>query len=323
MDSVLLVGRETAGESPAARFDLTEGMLVRWRALLSKCAITSHFVRGSAKTGFWMLNQPLGVPRSLIGRVHLETFTNPFWRQAIARHAHHFVEGHLLVRGHAVVVVGDRRIDLPTGALLWLPPRTEHLTLEASPGLRRWCLCLRVGAVRQVLSRGEAAPLLSRGKRTQLVQLPRVELLDLARIFEDVKEQTGRGASVANAGLAYALARAVQATRQATPSDDPAVLHPVVARALSLMQGEGLLLSRDDLAARCRVSPTHLSRLFVRELGQPLRDVRNRKRLARYQELLASGRCDSLTEAALEAGFGSYSQFHRVFTLLTGRSPRS
>jgi len=269
-----------------------------------------------------MLDQPLNVPRNLIGRVHLETFTNPFWRQAIARHAHRFVEGHLLVRGRAVVVIGDRRLDLPTGSLLWIPPRAEHLTLEASSTLRRWCLCLRVGAVQRILSREEAAPLLSRGRGTQLVQLARVELLDLARIFEDVQQQTRRGVSVTNAGLAYALARAVQATWAAAPSDEPAALHAAVARALSLMQGEGLQLSRDELAARCRVSPTHLSRLFVRELGQPLRDVRNRKRLARYQELLASGRCDSLTQAALEAGFGSYSQFHRVFTQLTGHSPR-
>ena len=49
--------------------------------------------------------------------------------------------------------------------------------------------------------------------------------------------------------------------------------------------------------------------------------LRSRKRLARFQQLMASGACDSLTAAALEAGFGSYSQFHRVFKRLTGRSP--
>jgi AraC-like DNA-binding protein len=268
-----------------------------------------------------MLNQPLGVPKSLIGRIHLETFANPFWRQAIARHAHRFLEAHLVTKGSAVVVVGDQRIDLPTGSLLWLPPRCEHLTLETSPTLQRWCLCLRVGAVERALTREEAALLLSPGEGTRLVQLARVELLELARVFEDVKRQIGSGASVTNAGLAYALARAVQAFRQAAPSDEPTALHPAVARALSLMQGDGLLLSRDELAVRCRVSPTHLSRLFVRELGQSLREIRNRKRLARYQELLATGRCDSLTEAALEAGFGSYSQFHRVFKQVTGHSP--
>lgn len=268
-----------------------------------------------------MSYQPINVPTNIVGRVHLEAFTNPVWRQTIARHAHHFLEAHLLVRGTAVVLVGNRRVDLPTGSLVWIPPRIEHLTLEASDTLKRWCLCLRVGTVRRILSRDEAALVLSRSGEIQCVQLARVELRELARVLEDVAAQLGNGRSVANAGLAYALARAHLALRRSTPSDEPATLHPAVARALSLMQGDGLLLSRDEIAARCRVSPTHLSRLFVQELGQSLRDVRNRKRLARCQELLASGQCSSLTEAALEGGFGSYSQFHRVFTRLTGHSP--
>jgi len=265
--------------------------------------------------------QPINVPTHVVGRVHLEAFTNPVWRQMIARHAHHFLEAHLLVRGTAVLVVGNRRVDLPTGSLMWIPPRTEHLTLEASDTLERWCLCLRVAAVRRILSRDEAALVLSRRREIQCVQLARVELHELARVLEDVAAQMGNGASVANAALAFGLARAHLAFRRSAPSDEPATLHPAVAQALSLMHGDGLLLSRDALAARCRVSPTHLSRLFVQELGQTLRDVRNRKRLARCQELLASGQCSSLTEAALEGGFGSYSQFHRVFTRLVGHSP--
>jgi len=265
--------------------------------------------------------QPINVPTNVVGRVHLEAFTNPVWRQMIARHAHRFLEAHLLVRGSAVVVLGNRRVDLPTGSLVWIPPRTEHLTLEASETLERWCLCLRVAAVRRILSRDEAAVVLSRSGEIQCVQLARVELRELGRILGDVAAQVGNGPSVTNAALAYALARAHLAFRRSTPSDEPATLHPAVARALSLMQGDGLFLSRDELAALCRVSPTHLSRLFVQEIGQSLRDVRNRKRLARCQELLASGQCASLTEAALEGGFGSYSQFHRVFTRLTGHSP--
>jgi len=163
--------------------------------------------------------------------------------------------------------------------------------------------------------------LLSHADQTQCAQLARVELLALARTLEEVAEQMGRGDSVTNAGLAYALTRTLLAFRQAEPSGEPTALHPAVARALSLMHGEGLLLGRDELAEHCRLSASHLSRLFVRELGQPLAEVRNRKRLARFQELLASRHCDSLTEAAFEAGFGSYSQFHRVFRRVTGRSP--
>jgi AraC-like DNA-binding protein len=265
--------------------------------------------------------QPLSVPSQVNGRVHFEKFSNPLWRQLIFRHAHRYLEAHLVVRGRAVVVAGNQRVDLPAGSLLWIPPTLEHLTLEAPPTLRRWCLSLRIGAVRQTLAPEEAALLLSKRSGVQCGHLARVELHDLARIFSDVAQQYGHGTSVNNAGLAYALARAVLAFREAEPSGDPVALHPAVARALSLMSDDGLALSRDELAARCRVSATHLSRLFVRELGQSLRDVRSRKRLARFQQLMATEACDSLTEAALEAGFGSYSQFHRVFRRLTGRSP--
>jgi AraC-like DNA-binding protein len=265
--------------------------------------------------------QPLSVPPQVNGRVHLEKFSNPLWRQLIFRHAHRYLEAHLVVRGRAVVVAGNQRIDLPTGSLLWIPPTLEHLTLEASPTLQRWCFSLRISAVRRALTPDEAALLLSKRSGAQCGQLARVELQALARVFSDVAEQHPHGTSVNNAGLAYALTRAVLAFGQAEPSDTAEALHPAVARALTLMNGDGLQLSRTDLAARCRISTTHLSRLFVQELGQSLRDVRSRKRLARFQQLMATGACDSLTEAALEAGFGSYSQFHRVFRRMTGRSP--
>ncbi len=269
-----------------------------------------------------MQQQPLSVPKHLDGRVHLEDFANPIWRHVIApRHTHHFLEMHLLVRGNAIVVMGDKRVDLPTGSLLWVPPRKEHFTLETSPTLRRWILCVRVAAVQRILSADEAAPLLSRRGDVLCAQLPRIELHALARTLAEIAGQTRRGSSVTNAGLGYALTRALLGFGEAKRRDEPTVLHPAVARALSEMHGDGLLLSREELAQLCRLSPTHLSRLFVRELGQSLREVRNRKRIGRFNELMASGYCDSLTEAALEAGFGSYSQFHRVFTRLTGCSP--
>jgi len=269
-----------------------------------------------------MHDQPLSVPRDIDGRIHIEDFANPVWRHLIApRHAHQFLEAHLLVRGSAVVLMGDRRLDLPTGSLLWVPPRREHVTLETSPTLRRWILCMRVASVRRIVSPQEAAPLLSRHGDVPCAQLPRTELHALARLLAEVAGQSGRGRSVTNAGLGYALVRALLSFREARRSDEPTVLHPTVARALALMHGDGLVLDREDLAQSCRVSPTHLSRLFVQELGLSLQEVRNRKRIGRFSELMASGYCDSLTQAALEAGFGSYSQFHRVFTRLTGRTP--
>jgi AraC-like DNA-binding protein len=268
-----------------------------------------------------MRYQPLGMPPKIHGRLHEEDFTDPSWASFIERHAHSFVEAHLLVRGSAVVVVNGSRVDLTVGSLLWIPPRSEHVTLVTSPTLRRWNLCMRVAAVQRILTRDETALLLSRRAGVRYAQLGRVELQSLVRVLTDVATQTSRGESVANAGLGYAFTRAVVAFQETGPSHEFVSLHPGVARALALLKRDGLSLTRDELAARCGVSATHLSRLFVQELGQTLRDVRNRKRLARFEELMSSGYCYSLTDAALEAGFGSYSQFHRVFTRSTGRSP--
>lgn len=40
-----------------------------------------------------------------------------------------------------------------------------------------------------------------------------------------------------------------------------------------------------------------------------------------FFEIVAAGR-KTLLDACLEAGFGSYPQFHRVFMAETGRTPR-
>ena len=48
---------------------------------------------------------------------------------------------------------------------------------------------------------------------------------------------------------------------------------------------------------------------------------RNRVRVRRFFELASTGRL-TLLAACLEAGFGSYPQFHRVFVAETGRTPR-
>jgi methylphosphotriester-DNA--protein-cysteine methyltransferase len=56
------------------------------------------------------------------------------------------------------------------------------------------------------------------------------------------------------------------------------------------------------------------------ELGVPLVEYRARMKLMRFVELVDSGR--SLTRAALDAGFGSYAQCHRVFRRALDCSPQ-
>jgi AraC-like DNA-binding protein len=80
-------------------------------------------------------------------------------------------------------------------------------------------------------------------------------------------------------------------------------------------------MSLPELARRSFLSASRLSRLFKQQTGVSLATYRNRQRLDRFLACYDGRGTRTLLDAALEAGFGSYAQFHRVFKALTGRRP--
>jgi AraC-like DNA-binding protein len=80
-------------------------------------------------------------------------------------------------------------------------------------------------------------------------------------------------------------------------------------------------LAGKQLAAALNTNLSQLCRVFRILMGMSLVDYRNRLRLRRFEALLDRGG-GTLMAAVREAGFGSYSQFHRVFRAHTGAGPR-
>jgi len=80
-------------------------------------------------------------------------------------------------------------------------------------------------------------------------------------------------------------------------------------------------VSGDRIAKEMGISAGHLARSFKAEMGVSLVEYRNRLRIERFFTALERGR-GSLLEAALEAGFGSYAQFYRVYRKMLGTPPR-
>jgi len=76
-----------------------------------------------------------------------------------------------------------------------------------------------------------------------------------------------------------------------------------------------------ELAARVNLSTHRLSRLFKLQMGTRLVEFRNRQRLQRFLLELGDGETRNLLGLALEVGFGSYTQFNRVFKRVMGCSP--
>lgn len=75
------------------------------------------------------------------------------------------------------------------------------------------------------------------------------------------------------------------------------------------------------LARELSISPGYLARSFKAEMGISLVEYRHRRLMARFFESVERGQVNLLA-AALDAGFSSYTQFHRVYRKLFGKSPR-
>ena len=88
------------------------------------------------------------------------------------------------------------------------------------------------------------------------------------------------------------------------------------------------MLNRDprmggkEIAGALNISLSRLARVFKTIKGMSLVEYRNGLRLERFVAMLDGG-CTNLLEAALDSGFGSYAQFHRVFRARLQVTPRA
>jgi AraC-like DNA-binding protein len=100
-----------------------------------------------------------------------------------------------------------------------------------------------------------------------------------------------------------------------------AALHPIVKKVMQALAADPTLTC-DALAEKVHLSAGRLARTFKKETSMSVVEYRNEVRLARLLDRLdAPG--DNLLQAALDAGFGSYAQFHRVFRARFRQSPRA
>jgi AraC-like DNA-binding protein len=126
---------------------------------------------------------------------------------------------------------------------------------------------------------------------------------------------------VVNTGLAYLLSFAWRAFLDSDDVVEGVDLHPAVETVARVLRADPNTGDLATLARAAGLSPSHLSRIFKQQTGVSISRFRNQQRLQRFLRLYGSGRRNTALAAALEAGFGSYAQFYRVFRQQTGRSP--
>jgi AraC-like DNA-binding protein len=254
-------------------------------------------------------------------------FSRPDMKPA---HFHGQLEFMLVLRGRAVQRIGRTLHRVHAGQLIWHLPGIEHELVEASSDLD-----LRVVHLEPDLAvaadRGAAHPsdrrmrhafsgwvpklgLLAAGRPVvELAQKAHHELLDCCDIPSFELNDSRQGPLRLRVALEWAWRATVadHDDRRETSwvelascllLDEPWLDRPAVCRALGVSEG-------------------YLSRRFQRELGVSFLEQRARVRIVRFVTHVTRDR-QSLLDAALLAGFGSYSQLHRVFTAAVGLSPR-
>ena len=126
-----------------------------------------------------------------------------------------------------------------------------------------------------------------------------------------------------NKGLQFALLAIWDEFIQAKPVENMEFLHPKLERVLAQLNNPSGEMSLGQLARNVKMSPYYLSTLFREQLGLTIPEYRNRQRLNRFFGLYRAKPEIRLLELALEAGFGSYAQFYRIFTKAVGQTPQS
>ncbi|HEV8247804.1 MAG TPA: helix-turn-helix transcriptional regulator, partial [Polyangiaceae bacterium] len=236
-------------------------------------------------------------------------------------HRHRELELNLLVRGSVRYLVGPRRCDLRPGDLLWLLPRDEHVIVHRSADVRLWVLVAAPSLIATIAHAEQYRALTSESAAgVWCRRLPEARASALEALLEEVWGKSDDPEHF-NAGLSFVVTSAWRAYLAASDVPTGSSVHPAVERAARLIRDEVEPLRGPELSRAVHLSISRLSQLFHEQTGRTLSEFRNEQRLRRFFELYGAGRRATMTEAALEAGFGSYPQFYRVFRRRRDESP--
>lgn len=223
------------------------------------------------------------------------------------RHFHAEPELNLVTAGHGCFGFGAQAVDVTAGDLLCWTPGQDHELLSASDDFDLFVIGLTPDFSERVLGPDVAAahrgPVLLRLGADQLSTLAPRCLFPALHGDLVAKERA--------VGDLWRLAHSFREVRT--------VGHTLTRRSLCFVN-ERPEITRDEIARRSHASPGEISRRFHRDMGLPLSAYRARVRLLRFIQLVDEG--STLLHAALAAGFGCYSQCHRVFQATLGCSPR-
>ncbi len=222
--------------------------------------------------------------------------------------SHPNLEFNLVISGRGTCFFRDRQYDLSPGALLWIAPGEFHQLLR-SPDFEMWVAMISP----------EAFPddMLADVVANPLRKLSSQDALALDSLLSHVSQDADQP-RVYLTGADFVFRSAWHAT-VSSPGAARTAMHPAVVQALEVMRSSTDMPASAQLARSCGVTQGYLGQLLMDQTGRGFVEWRNRIRIERF--VIAYPHSGDLVTAAFDAGFGSYTQFHRVFSDLVGTTP--
>lgn len=238
--------------------------------------------------------------------------------QILTSHCHDELELNILTKGMVHYLIAGERVVMQPGSLLWLFPDQEHHLVWSSTDSQLWIGVFTPRLV-QFACRSDAFDVLGEADPGEILHrtLPLKQLDRLMQLCDRQPENPDR----LNATLHALLISAWDAYLDSESSVSQE-LHPAVYQVALLIRNEP---DCTDLSSLCRdagLSVSHLSRLFHQQMGETLTEFRSRQRIDYFKQFYGQGLRRTLSEAAEQAGFGSYAQFYRTCIKYLGMEPR-
>ena len=243
-------------------------------------------------------------------------------------HRHREIEINFLARGVYTYLLGGRRTPLPLRSLSVFWAGFPHRCEEWQPGTENLTVSLPLeiffswGLPRntfvQPLLNGEllheANPAAADGDEISM----RRWLADIHRGTPGEKRLHCEALLFEVRGRLLRLAADVGSVSQRAPSEPGSVGKMLLYIAEHYNKPR---LALREIARHARVNPNYAADVFKKTCGVSLMRYVSHQRVMHAQRLLATSGAKVL-DIAMEAGFGSLSQFYHVFHAITGSSPR-
>ena len=235
-------------------------------------------------------------------------------------HCHDELEVNVVQRGSGTYLVEGEAVELGPGDIIWLHPDQRHILINQSKDVLIWLIVIKPKLAKQLADDLPTASALAQRSIASDQLVRRMQAADFTiccQMLDDIADFEDQ-AWVNNALTALVGRIWLAFSRGSKPQRRQ--LEPLVCQAKAAIEDDPAQVQRDQLARQLGCSPAMLSRRFAQQVGQSLTAYRNYMRLLLVLPKLSS-RDDPILELALEAGFGSYPQFHRIFVEMIGATP--